>query len=138
MMVGREVNFKVEKSEAKQKEVVLEIKDLLVKDNRKVSVVDGLNLEVRAGEILGIAGIDGNGQSELVEVLTGLRKAQSGTSILNGEEVLNKKPREIFKKGIKNIPEDRHKRGLVLDFSVAENTVLQNYKVKIFKKRNYK
>lgn len=134
MMVGREVNFKVEKSEAKPKEVVLEIKDLLVKDNRKVSVVDGLNLEVRAGEILGIAGIDGNGQSELVEVLTGLRKAQSGTININGEEVLNKKPREIFKKGIKNIPEDRHKRGLVLDFSVAENTVLQNYKDERFSK----
>lgn len=134
MMVGREVNFKVDKKEAIPKEVVLEVKDLLVKDNRKVSVVDGLNLEVRAGEIVGIAGIDGNGQSELVEVLTGLRKAQSGSIRINGEELINKKPKEIFKKGIKNIPEDRHKRGLILDFTVAENTVLQNYKEARFSK----
>lgn len=134
MMVGREVNFKVDKSESKPKEVVLSVKDLLVKDSRKVSVVDGLNLEVRAGEIVGIAGIDGNGQSELVEVLTGLKKAQSGSILINGEEILNKKPREIFKSGIKNIPEDRHKRGLILDFTVAENTVLQNYKDPRFSK----
>ena len=127
MMVGREVNFKVDKDEAKPTSNVLVIKDLLVKDNRNVSVVDGLSLEVKAGEILGIAGIDGNGQSELVEVLTGLRKAESGSIKVNSRELLNKKPREIFKNGIKNIPEDRHKRGLVLDFTVAENTVLQNY-----------
>ncbi len=134
MMVGREVNFKVAKEEAKPKEVVLQVKDLLVKDHRKVSVVDKLSLEVKAGEILGVAGIDGNGQSELVEVLTGLRKAESGSIKVNGEELLNNKPRDIFKKGIKNIPEDRHKRGLVLDFTVAENMVLQNYKDERFSK----
>lgn len=134
MMVGREVNFKVDKDEATPKQTVLEIKDLVVKDNRKISIVDGLSLEVKAGEILGIAGIDGNGQSELVEALTGLRKAQSGSIKINGNEVLNNTPKEIFKKGIKNIPEDRHKRGLILDFTVAENTVLQNYKDKRFSK----
>lgn len=128
MMVGREVNFKVDKEKAKPTNAVLEIENLVVKDNRKISVVDGLSLEVRAGEILGIAGIDGNGQSELVEALTGLRKAQSGSIKINGQEVINNTPKEIFKKGIKNIPEDRHKRGLILDFTVAENTVLQNYK----------
>lgn len=134
MMVGREVNFKVDKGEAKPKQTVLEIKDLIVKDNRKISVVDGLSLEVKAGEILGIAGIDGNGQSELVEALTGLRKSQSGSIKINGHEVLNNTPKELFKKGIKNIPEDRHKRGLILDFTVAENTVLQNYKDARFSK----
>ena len=122
MMVGREVNFKVDKKEARPTSNVLEIKDLLVKDSRKVSVVDGLSLEVKAGEILGIAGIDGNGQSELVEVLTGLRKAESGSIKVNSKELINKNP------------EDRHKRGLILDFTVAENTVLQNYKDPRFSK----
>lgn len=135
MMVGREVNFKVDKEEAKPSNVVLEIKDLLVKDNRKISVVDKLSLEVRAGEILGIAGIDGNGQSELVEALTGLRKAESGSIKINGKELLNKSPKDMFNNGIKNIPEDRHKRGLILDFTVAENTVLQNYKDSRFSKK---
>ena len=134
MMVGREVNFKVDKDEPKLGDVVLSIKDLLVKDNRKIAAVDGLSLEVRAGEILGIAGIDGNGQSELVEALTGLRKAESGSIKINGHEVINNKPLEMFNKGIKNIPEDRQKRGLILDFTVAENTVLQNYKDPRFSK----
>ncbi len=128
MMVGREVNFKVEKEEAKPTKTVLKINNLIVKDNRKINVVDGLSLEVKAGEILGIAGIDGNGQSELVEALTGLRKVESGIIEINGDTVVNNTPKQIFKKGIKNIPEDRQKRGLVLDYTVAENVVLQNYK----------
>ncbi len=134
MMVGREVNFKVDKSEPKLGDVVLSINDLVVRDNRKIAAVDGLSLEVRAGEILGIAGIDGNGQSELVEALTGLRKSESGSIKINGNEVANNKPLDMFKKGIKNIPEDRQKRGLVLDFTIAENTVLQNYKDPRFSK----
>lgn len=134
MMVGREVNFKVDKKEANPASKVLEIDNLVVKDNRKINVVDGLSLEVKSGEILGIAGIDGNGQSELVEALTGLRKAESGSIKINGKELLNKKPKEIFNNGIKNIPEDRHKRGLILDFTVAENTILQNYKDSRFSK----
>lgn len=128
MMVGREVNFKVDKEDAKPTKTVLSIKDLVVKDNRNINIVEGLSLEVKAGEILGIAGIDGNGQSELVEALTGLRKVQSGLIEINGQTVVNNKPKQIFKKGIKNIPEDRQKRGLVLDYTVAENVVLQNYK----------
>lgn len=132
MMVGREVNFKVDKKEARPTSNVLEIKDLLVKDSRKVSVVDGLSLEVKAGEILGIAGIDGNGQSELVEVLTGLRKAESGSIKVNSKELINKKPKEIFDNGIKNIPEDRHKRGLILDYTMEDNMVLKAYKKKPF------
>ncbi|SCJ32059.1 Galactose/methyl galactoside import ATP-binding protein MglA [uncultured Clostridium sp.] len=132
MMVGREVSFKVDKQEAKVGDVVLKVEGLKAKDSRKVQVLDDLSLEVRAGEILGIAGVDGNGQSELVEILTGLRKADSGSIKINGEEVFNNKPIDIFKKGIKNIPEDRHKRGLILDFTVAENAVLQRYKEKRF------
>lgn len=136
MMVGREVNFKVDKKEAQPKETVLQIKDLVVKDSRKIAAVDGLSLDVRAGEILGIAGIDGNGQSELVEALTGLRKCHSGSIKINGHEIVNNNPKQIFKKGIKNIPEDRHKRGLVLDFTVSENSILQNYKDSRFSKNN--
>ncbi|EPZ60864.1 ribose ABC superfamily ATP binding cassette transporter, ABC domain protein [[Clostridium] sordellii ATCC 9714] len=134
MMVGREVTFKVEKKEPVIGKTVLEIKNLKAKDSRKVQVLNELSLEVRAGEILGIAGVDGNGQSELVEVLTGLRKADSGSIKINGEEILNDKPLNIFKKGIKNIPEDRHKRGLILDFTVSENIVLQRYKEPKFSK----
>ncbi|MDY5211372.1 ABC transporter ATP-binding protein [Intestinibacter sp.] len=136
MMVGREVNFKVDKEEAQPKETVLKINDLVVKDSRKISAVDGLSLEVRAGEIVGIAGIDGNGQSELVEALTGLRKCHSGSITINGHEIVNNTPKQIFRKGIKNIPEDRHKRGLVLDFTVAENSILQNYKDSRFSKNS--
>lgn len=136
MMVGREVNFKVDKEEAQPQGTVLKINDLVVKDSRKISAVDGLSLEVRAGEILGIAGIDGNGQSELVEALTGLRKCYSGSIIINGHEIVNNTPKQIFKKGIKNIPEDRHKRGLVLDFTVSENSILQNYKDSRFSKNS--
>ena len=135
MMVGREVNFKVDKDEAKPTSTVLKIDNLIVKDSRKINVVDGLSLEVKAGEILGIAGIDGNGQSELVEALTGLRKAESGVIQINGKDIFNNTPKQIFKKGIKNIPEDRHKRGLVLDYTVAENVVLQNYKKPEFSKK---
>ncbi|RDY24116.1 ABC transporter ATP-binding protein [Romboutsia maritimum] len=134
MMVGREVNFKVDKKKAEPKQTVLEVKDLVVRDNRKIAAVNEFSIEVKAGEILGIAGIDGNGQSELVEALTGLRKAESGSIKINNKEVLNNNPKDMFNKGIKNIPEDRQKRGLVLDFTIAENTVLQNYKEPRFSK----
>ncbi|WP_416386120.1 ABC transporter ATP-binding protein [Alkalithermobacter thermoalcaliphilus] len=127
MMVGREVSFKVDKKPMIPSDVVLRVDSLVAKDNRGINVLDGLSLEVRKGEILGIAGIDGNGQSELVEVLTGLRQAESGSVYINGKEVTNKTPREIFESGICNIPEDRQKRGLVLDFTVAENMILENY-----------
>lgn len=137
MMVGREVNFKVDKDEAKPTSTVLKIDNLIVKDSRKINVVDGLSLEVKAGEILGIAGIDGNGQSELVEALTGLRKAESGVIQINGKDIFNNTPKQIFKKGIKNIPEDRHKRGLVLDYTVAENVVYKIIKSQSSLKKEY-
>ena len=127
MMVGRKVEFQVEKKEQEPGEVVLDVENLKAKDYRGVEVLNGLDLKVRAGEIVGIAGVDGNGQSELVEILTGLRKAESGSVKIKGKEVLNKSPREIFEDGISSIPEDRQKHGLVMDFSVAENMILQNY-----------
>ena len=129
MMVGRQVTNKVDKKEMEPGRVVVEVKDLHAKDYRGVEVLKGLNLEVHAGEILGLAGIDGNGQSQLVEILTGLGKATSGQVIMNGKDVTNETPKMLFDEGISSIPEDRQKHGLVLDFSVAENLVLQNYAV---------
>ncbi|HAQ0434746.1 TPA: ABC transporter ATP-binding protein, partial [Enterococcus faecium] len=109
MMVGRTVSFKTMKKEAKPQEVVLSIENLVVKENRGLEAVKNLNLEVRAGEVLGIAGIDGNGQSELIQALTGLRKAESGHIKLKGEDITNKKPRKITEHGVGHVPEDRHK-----------------------------
>ena len=134
MMVGREVSFKVEKTQCNVGETVLKVEDLIVKDNRDLDAVNGLCLELRKGEILGIAGVDGNGQSELIEALTGLRKVESGTIDLNGHDIVNKTPKEIIESGLSNIPEDRQKRGLVLPFSIAENMILENYHEKPFSK----
>ncbi|MBB5323610.1 simple sugar transport system ATP-binding protein [Anoxybacillus tepidamans] len=127
LMVGREVHFKTDKRPAQPGKEVLEIKDLVVKDARGVTVVDHLNLTVRAGEIVGIAGVDGNGQTELVEAITGLIKAESGSIKLNGQDIFNLPPRKITEAGMGHIPQDRHKHGLVLDFPIGENMVLQTY-----------
>ncbi|MFV0558681.1 MAG: ABC transporter ATP-binding protein [Enterococcus sp.] len=127
MMVGRAVSFKTPKKEAQPQEVVLSVENLVVKESRGLEAVKNLNLEVRAGEVLGIAGIDGNGQSELLQALTGLKKAESGSIKLNGGDITNKKPRQITEAGVGNVPEDRHKYGLVLDMSLAENIALQTY-----------
>ncbi len=135
MMVGRKVNFNVEKKDQQPGDVVLEVRDLRAKDYRGVDILKGLNLKVRKGEIVGLAGVDGNGQSELVEILTGLAKAESGEVLMNGENVVNKSPKVIFEKGITSIPEDRQKHGLILDFTVAENLVLQNFEKEPFAKK---
>lgn len=127
LMVGREVSFKTEKKKPNPKETVLKISDLTVKDNRGVHVVNALNLEVKAGEIVGIAGVDGNGQSELIEAITGLMKKNSGSITLNGKELSVLTPRKITESGIGHIPQDRHKHGLVLDFSIGQNMALQTY-----------
>ncbi|MGE7601729.1 ABC transporter ATP-binding protein [Peribacillus sp. NPDC097675] len=127
LMVGREVLFKTEKTEGVPTDIVLDVKGLEVKDARGVSAVKNLDLTVRAGEIVGIAGVDGNGQSELIEALAGLRKATAGSIQLNGKEIRNLKPRKITESGVGHIPEDRHKHGLVLDYSIGENIVLQTY-----------
>lgn len=127
LMVGRDVVFTTEKTPAKPQEETLKIDNLVVKDGRGIEKVTGLNLSVRRGEIVGIAGIDGNGQRELIEALTGLIKVQSGTVTLNGKDITNLRPRKITEVGVGHIPQDRHKHGLVLDFSVGENVALQTY-----------
>ncbi|MCP3739156.1 ABC transporter ATP-binding protein [Rossellomorea sp. BNER] len=130
LMVGREVTFKTEKTPSRPKGNVLEISNLVVKDHRNIPVVKQLDLEVKAGEIVGIAGVDGNGQNELIEAITGLMKAESGSIKLNNKEILNMKPRKITESGVGHIPQDRHKHGLVLDFPIGENMALQNYYIK--------
>ncbi|PEZ05450.1 heme ABC transporter ATP-binding protein [Bacillus sp. AFS018417] len=127
LMVGRQVNFKTEKSDAKPRENVLTISNLVVHDARQLPTVKGLDLTVRGGEIVGIAGIDGNGQSELIEAITGLRKVESGSITLREKDVTNWPVRRITEEGVGHIPEDRHKHGLVLDFSIGDNMVLQTY-----------
>jgi ABC-type uncharacterized transport system ATPase subunit len=133
-MVGREVTFSVDKEEGRPGEQVLDIKDLVVQDHRGINVVDQLNLQVRSGEILGIAGVDGNGQSELIEAIAGLAPIKSGDIQLKGESIKGNRPRKIYEQGLGHIPEDRHKRGLVLDFSIGENIVLQTYYQEPFSK----
>lgn len=127
MMVGRAVSFKTAKKLAQPKEVVLDVQNLVVKENRGVEAVKDLSLQVRAGEVLGIAGIDGNGQSELLQALTGLRKVESGTITINGDDITNRTPRKITESGVGHVPEDRHKYGLVLDMTLAENIGIQTY-----------
>lgn len=134
MMVGRDVNFKVEKKEQKPGEVALEVKNLRAKDYRGVDVLDDFDITVRKGEIVGLAGVDGNGQMELVEIITGLRKADSGSITINGEDILNKTPKEIFEKGVSSIPQDRQKHGLILDFSIEDNLILQHFEEEPFSK----
>ncbi|MCM3738989.1 ABC transporter ATP-binding protein [Oceanobacillus luteolus] len=134
LMVGRDVNFQVSKTPAEPKHEVLEVKDLYVKDSRKVDVVKGLDLKVRAGEIVGVAGIDGNGQTELIEAITGLTKSYRGNILLNKKDITNKTPREVTESGLGHIPQDRHKYGLVLDYTIGENIVLQTYYQKPYSK----
>ncbi|EMT46837.1 MULTISPECIES: ABC transporter ATP-binding protein [Anoxybacillus] len=135
LMVGREVHFKTEKQPPKVGKPVLEIQDLVVKDSRGITVVDHLHLTVHAGEIVGIAGVDGNGQTELIEAITGLTKSESGSIRLNGKEIRNLTPRQITETGVGHIPQDRHKHGLVLDFPIGENMVLQTYYKEPYSKR---
>lgn len=127
MMVGRKVNIQLNQFPYKPAGEVLSIDNLTVVDSRKVKAVNGLNLTVHGGEILGIAGVDGNGQEELVEAIVGLRRVREGSVKINGRDVTNQKTRKIIEAGLGYIPEDRQKYGLVLDFSVGENLVLQTY-----------
>jgi simple sugar transport system ATP-binding protein len=132
MMVGREVLLRVEKGAARPGAEVLVVQDLHVLDNRDHPVVRGVSFGVREGEILGIAGVRGNGQSELVEALTGLRPSVAGRILLHGRDVTAAKPRTITETGAAHVPEDRHKHGLVLVYPVDENLVLQTYYVSPF------
>jgi simple sugar transport system ATP-binding protein len=134
MMVGREVILTVKKGEASPQEEILKVEDLHAIDNRGLESLRGVSFEVRAGEVLGIAGVQGNGQTELAEALTGLRDAKSGSVALAGNDVTGKTPRPIIEAGLAHIPEDRQKHGLVLSYSVADNMVLCNYYLPPFAK----
>jgi simple sugar transport system ATP-binding protein len=127
MMVGREVILTVDKKPAQPGAVVLDVKDLQVLDDRKQLKVNGVSFEVRAGEILGIAGVQGNGQTELVEALTGLRAVVGGQTRLLGNDTTRATPRGILENGVAHVPEDRQRDGLVLSFPVADNLVLNTY-----------
>ncbi|AYE33588.1 ABC transporter ATP-binding protein [Clostridium septicum] len=135
MMVGREVSFKVDKKDSNPKETIMSIKNLSVMNNKKVLGLKDFSLDIRKGEIVGIAGVEGNGQTELVEAITGLRPVHSGNIIYNNEDITSIPVRSRVEKGIAHIPEDRHKRGLVLDYTIEENMVLESYNKAPFSKR---
>jgi ABC-type uncharacterized transport system ATPase subunit len=127
-MVGREVLLRVEKNPSSPGKAVLEVEDVHAPDDRGLPALNGASFEVRAGEIVGLAGIDGNGQTELIEVLVGLRKPTRGRVVVDGVDVTGQGPRHLIDVGVGHIPEDRHKLGLVLDFSIAENLSLHDYR----------
>jgi simple sugar transport system ATP-binding protein len=127
MMVGREVILTVQKGPAKPADEVLRVENLRVRDVRGLEAVNGVSFIVRAGEVLGIAGVQGNGQTELAEALTGLRHIESGHFTLAGNDLTNKAPRLVTETGLANIPEDRQRHGLVLSYSITDNMVLCDY-----------
>lgn len=135
LMVGRQVLLQVEKTEADPGKEIFSVKDLKVKDNRGIQAVDGISLQVRKGEILGIAGVEGNGQSELVEAITGLREIESGEIKLRGKDVTQLNSKQIKEEKVAHIPEDRHKRGLILDFDLNENMILGYHDLEPFSKK---
>lgn len=127
MMVGREVILTIDKKPAKPGETVLHVENLRVIDDRRQVAVDGISFDVRAGEILGVAGVQGNGQTELVEALTGLRAVDGGKTAILGHDTTKATPREIIEKGVAHVPEDRQLDGLVLSYPVADNLALNTY-----------
>jgi simple sugar transport system ATP-binding protein len=124
LMVGREVNLTVAKEATQVGETVLELRDVVVRDDRGLAVVNGVSLDVRAGEIVALAGVQGNGQTELAEAIAGLRHVESGSITLRGRDITNLTPREILDAGLGHVPEDRQRDGLVLSMSVADNLIL--------------
>ncbi len=134
MMVGRQVQLELDKEPAKVGEPVLTLENLVVSGERHQIAVNDVSLEVRAGEILGIAGVQGNGQTELVEAITGLRPPLQGKIHLNGQTITHIKPRPITELGTAHVPEDRQRDGLVLPFPVADNLVLNTYYIPPFSK----
>ena len=135
MMVGRKVEFVVQKEECKPGDTVLEVNELVVSGSKKnKNAVNNVSFKVRRGEIVCIAGIDGNGQSELAYGITGLEKIKSGSIVFNGEEITHSSVNRRNKMGLAHIPEDRHKFGLVLDFTLENNLVLKKYNEEQFQK----
>jgi simple sugar transport system ATP-binding protein len=124
LMVGREVLLRVKKDEASPGEAVLDVRGLTLRGFEGNALLSDVSFEVRAGETLGIAGVEGNGQTELIEILAGLREASSGDVLLEGKSINDLNPRDRKRRGIAHIPEDRHRRGLLLSFDLAENSIL--------------
>lgn len=124
MMVGREVLFNLEKEDVQIGKKIVEVKDLVCKNDFGINKVKKVSFEIREGEIVGIAGVEGNGQTELIEVLAGLRKADKGSYVVNGVSMLNKSPKYLRSVGLSHIPEDRHKRATIDEFSIKENLIL--------------
>ena len=135
LMVGRDVSFSIDKAPARPGPAVLRVEDLVVEDDRGATTVQGLDLEVRAGEIFGIAGVEGNGQRELVEALVGMRAKAGGRVEVDGHDVTRATPRQVSDLGVAHVPEDRTKHGLVGPFTVADNLVLTEYRKRPFARR---
>ncbi len=137
MMVGREVLLRVEKRSSTPGEILLDVEDLRVHDDRDLEVVRGVTFQVHAGEIVAIAGVDGNGQTELIDAITGLRRAESGRIAVGDRDLSRASAHEFLQQGVGHIPEDRQRRGLVLEFSLAENLVLHDFDKKPFSKAGF-
>ena len=134
MMVGREVVFRVEKAPSARGDTILEIEDLKVLDERRLEAVKGVSLKVCAGEVVALAGVSGNGQTELIEAITGLRKVAGGSMQLKGVDITHAAAREAIAAGLSHVPEDRHRRGLILEFDLMENTILGDHRQAPFAK----
>ena len=135
LMVGRDVSFTIDKAPVQRGEPVLSVSALWVDDDRGVTTVADLDLEVHAGEVFGIAGVEGNGQRELVEALMGMRPKRRGGVVISGRNATNMSPREILALGVGHVPEDRAKHGVVAPFSIADNLVLNSYRQAPFSRR---
>ena len=122
-MIGREVFLNIDKSYGKAGNRILDVKDVWIPSQKESSKIRGMSLHVNEGEIVGIAGIDGNGQSELIEAITGLRRVEKGSVILNGVNITNRSPRKVREAGLAHIPEDRNKRGLNREMSIENNLI---------------
>ncbi|WP_028064696.1 ABC transporter ATP-binding protein [Solirubrobacter soli] len=137
LMVGRDVLLRVEKDDTQPGESLLSLANVSARDDRGLPAVRDVTLDVRAGEIVGLAGIDANGQSELIETIMGLRKPDEGTIKVAGRDVTHANPRQTLDSGVSHIAEDRHRRGLVLEFNLAENLALREYDTPAFSKRGF-
>jgi simple sugar transport system ATP-binding protein len=135
LMVGREVLLSIDKEPAQPQDVTLRVRDLDVDDDRGIPAITGLSFEVRAGEIFGVAGVEGNGQRELVEAITGMRPKRGGRVELDGIDLTHANPRRVDEMGVGHVPEDRNKHGLVESFTIADNLVLNTYGNRPFARR---
>ena len=135
LMVGRDVSFTIDHAPSAPGEAMLRVTDLTVRDDRGVTTVDGFDLEVHVGEVFGIAGVEGNGQRELVESLMGMRSKQAGRVEIGGQDVTHASPRTVIELGVGHVPEDRNKHGLVGPFSIADNLILNRYRHQPFARR---